>query len=56
MQSDPLTTFSVLWRSCLTDDEDSTESLLTVTALSFGLGMIASLITAYFLGATHLFL
>jgi hypothetical protein len=54
MQSDPLTTFSVLWRACLSDDDDSRESLLTFTAVSFALGMVASVATVYFLGAAHL--
>jgi len=56
MQNDPLTTFSVLWRACLRDDDESTESLLTVTALSFALGMVASVATVYLLGAAHLIL
>jgi hypothetical protein len=54
MQNDPLTTFSLLWRACLRDDEDSRESLLTVTAISFALGMAASVATLYFLSAAHL--
>ena len=54
MQNDPLTTFSLLWRACLRDDDDSKESLLTVTALSFTLGMVASVATVYFLGLAHL--
>jgi hypothetical protein len=56
MQGDPLTTFSLLWRACVRDDDDSTESLLTVTAVSFALGMAASVVTFYFLGAAHLIL
>jgi len=56
VQNDPLTTFSLLWRACVRDDDDSRESLLTVTALSFALGMVASVATVYFLGAAHLIL
>ena len=56
MQNDPLTDFGLLLRACLRDDEDSRESLLTITALSFGLGMAASVATAYFLGIAHVFI
>jgi len=56
MQNDPLTTFSLLWRACVRDDDDSRESLLTVTAVSFALGMAASVVTLYLLGAAHLIL
>lgn len=56
MQNDPLTTFSALWRACLRDDDESKESLLAMTAVSFALGMAASILTFYFLGAAHLIL
>ncbi len=55
MQADPLTTFSSLWRACLRDDDDVAESV-TVTAVSFVLGMVASVVTVYFLSAAHLLL
>ena len=54
MQSDPLTTFSLLWRACVRDDDESRESLLTMTAVSFVLGMAGGVVTLYFLGAAHL--
>lgn len=53
MENDPLITFGLLWRACVRDD-DSRESLLTLTAVSFALGMAASVATAYFLGLAHL--
>ena len=53
MDSNPLTDFGLLLRACVGDDEDS-ESLLTVTAISFTLGLAASMTTAYLLGLAHL--
>jgi len=55
MQSDPMTTFSLLWRACLRDDDEPRESI-AVTAVSFVLGMVASAATLYVLGAAHLIL
>jgi len=54
MGNDPMTTFGLLWRACVSDDKDSRESLITVTAVSFALGVLASVATAYFLGVAHL--
>jgi hypothetical protein len=54
MENDPLTTFGLLWKACVSDDNDSRASLITATAVSFALGMVASVATAYFLGVSHL--
>jgi len=52
--NDPMTTFGLLLRACVSDDKDSRASLFAATAVSFGLGMVASIATTYFLGAAHL--
>ena len=49
MENDPMTTFGLLWRACVSDDKDSRASLITATAVSFALGMVASVATTYFL-------
>ncbi len=53
MQSDPVQFFGMLLRVCIRDDWKR-ESMLTATAVSFILGMGASILTAYFLTVAHL--
>ena len=52
MQGDPLSTFGALWKACVSDD-DTGKSLLTSTAVAFGLGILASSATAYLLSVAH---
>lgn len=54
MGNDPLGTFGVLWSLCVRDDNDGNPSLFTATAASFALGVVASVVTAYFIGLAHL--
>jgi len=56
MDSNPLIAFEMLRRFCVSDENDPRASLITATAVSFGLGIVASVATAYLLGATHLLL
>jgi hypothetical protein len=53
MESDPVRYFGVLLSVCIRDDWEK-ESMLTWTALSFALGIGASVLTAYFLTVAHL--
>jgi hypothetical protein len=53
MESDPMRVFGMLMNVCIRDDWKK-ESLLTATAVSFALGIGASVLTAYFISAAHL--
>ena len=53
MESDPVRLFGMLLRVCIRDDWKK-ESMLTATAVSFALGMGASVLTAYLLTVAHL--
>jgi hypothetical protein len=52
MESDPVRFFGALLSVCIRDDWKK-ESMVTATAISFGLGIGASVLTAYFLTLAH---
>jgi hypothetical protein len=52
MESDPMRFFGALLNVCIRDDWKK-ESMLTATALSFALGIGASVVTAYFLSVAN---
>ena len=54
MENDPLVFFGALMNVCI-NDEWKQESLLTATAVSFALGMVASIGTVYILTVAHAF-
>ena len=55
MENDPVRFFGELLRVCIRDDWKK-ESMVTATAISFALGIGASVLTAYFLTFAHLLL
>lgn len=55
MENDPMGSFGVLLRACISD-EWKKESMLTATAVSFALGVVASGATAYLLTVFHTFI
>ena len=55
MENDPMATFGMLLRACISDAWKK-ESMLTATAISFALGVVASGATAYVLTAFHTFI
>jgi len=54
MESDPLASFGSLMNVCIRDDWEK-DSMLAATAISFALGVGASVLTAYALTLSHLF-
>ncbi len=52
MENDPMAFFGMLLNACIRD-EWKKESLFTATAISFGLGVVASGLTAYILTVAH---
>lgn len=52
MESDPTAVFGTLLKVCI-KDEWTKESMLAATAISFALGVAASVATAYFLTMAH---
>jgi hypothetical protein len=55
MENDPLAFFGMLLNVCI-KDEWKKESMLTATAVSFALGMVASVLTVYALTMAHAFI
>jgi hypothetical protein len=55
MENDPMAFFGMLLNACIRD-EWKKESMLTATAISFALGIVASGLTAYALTAAHAFI
>ena len=53
MESDPVRFFGTLMQVCINDDWKK-ESMLAATAVSFALGMGASILTVYLLTVAHL--
>ncbi|MDA4113316.1 MAG: hypothetical protein OK474_04635 [Thaumarchaeota archaeon] len=54
MENNPLAFFGMLLNVCI-NDEWKKESMLTATAVSFALGMVASVATAYAISMAHAF-
>ncbi len=55
MEADPTAVFGGLLKACIKDDWTK-ESMLAATAISFVLGIGASMVTAYVLTAAHAFI